>query len=204
MKIRKYLITGLLVWLPLGATIFVVQFLVEVMDLTLLLIPDAWQPERLLGASIPGMGIIFALVILVISGAFVTNVLGQKLMQLWEAFLNRIPLVKSIYSGVKQLLETIFVGGKSSFSQVVMLEFPRPGQWTIGLVTGDAPVTASNLVQQELVSVIIATTPNPTSGFIVMVPKSELRILDMSVEDALKYVISMGVVHPEAKPVLDK
>ena len=195
--LRKYIIAGLLVWLPFAATIVIVKFLIDLMDKTVLLLPPEWQPTNLLGFSIPGFGVIIALSILLLTGMLAANLFGRRFVEMWERILNRIPLVRSIYSSVKQISSTIFDPSGKSFRKVVLLEYPRKGLWSIGFLTNDAMGDELCSVDDTLVSVFIPTTPNPTSGFIIMTRKDEITELNMNVEEAFKFVISMGVIIPD-------
>jgi uncharacterized membrane protein len=195
--LRKYIIAGLLVWLPFAATIVIVKFLIDLMDKTVLLLPPEWQPANLLGFSIPGFGVIIALSILLLTGMLAANLFGRRFVEMWERILNRIPLVRSIYSSVKQISSTIFDPSGKSFRKVVLLEYPRKGLWSIGFLTNDAMGDELCSVDDTLVSVFIPTTPNPTSGFIIMTRKDEITELNMNVEEAFKFVISMGVIIPD-------
>ena len=195
--LRKYIIAGLLVWLPFAATIVIVKFLIDLMDKTVLLLPPEWQPTNLLGFSIPGFGVIIALSILLLTGMLAANLFGRRFVEMWERILNRIPLVRSIYSSVKQISSTIFDPSGKSFRKVVLLEYPRKGLWSIGFLTNDSMGDELCSVDDTLVSVFIPTTPNPTSGFIIMTRKDEITELNMNVEEAFKFVISMGVIIPD-------
>ena len=195
--LRKYIIAGLLVWLPFAATIVIVKFLIDLMDKTVLLLPPDWQPANLLGFSIPGFGVIIALSILLLTGMLAANLFGRRFVEMWESILNRIPLVRSIYSSVKQISSTIFDPSGKSFRKVVLLEYPRKGLWSIGFLTNDSMGDELCSVDDTLVSVFIPTTPNPTSGFIIMTRKDEITELNMNVEEAFKFVISMGVIIPD-------
>jgi len=195
--LRKYIIAGLLVWLPFAATIVIVKFLIDLMDKTVLLLPPEWQPANLLGFSIPGFGVIIALSILLLTGMLAANLFGRRFVEMWEKILNRIPLVRSIYSSVKQISSTIFDPSGKSFRKVVLLEYPRKGLWSIGFLTNDTMGDELCSVDDTLVSVFIPTTPNPTSGFIIMTRKDEITELNMNVEEAFKFVISMGVIIPD-------
>jgi uncharacterized membrane protein len=196
--LRKYIIAGLLVWLPFAATIVIVKLLIDVMDKTILLLPPEWQPTNLLGFSIPGFGVILAILILLLTGVLAANLFGRRFVELWEKILNKIPLVRSIYSSVKQISSTIFDPSGKSFRKVVLLQYPRKGLWSIGFLTNDNMGNELNAVDDRLVSVFVPTTPNPTSGFIIMVRGDELKELDMSVEEAFKFIISMGVIIPDS------
>ncbi|EHQ51597.1 hypothetical protein ECTPHS_02826 [Ectothiorhodospira sp. PHS-1] len=197
---RRYLIAGLVVWVPLITTVVVIKFIVDMMDRTLLLLPPPWRPENLLGFTIPGFGIVVALVIVFLTGLVVANLVGRKLVDLWEAILARIPLVSTIYSAVKQVMETLFGAGGDSFRKVLLIEYPRKGIWTLGFQTGSGLGEVQARTERQVVSVFVPTTPNPTSGFIILVPRDEVIELDMSVEDGLKFVMSLGVVVPRYPP----
>ena len=195
--LRKYIIAGLLVWLPFAATIVIVKFLIDLMDKTVLLLPPEWKPANLIGLSIPGFGVIISLSILLLTGMLAANLFGRRFVEMWERILNRIPLVRSIYSSVKQISSTIFDPSGKSFRKVVLLEYPRKGLWSIGFLTNDSMGDELCSVDDTLVSVFIPTTPNPTSGFIIMTRKDEITELNMNVEEAFKFVISMGVIIPD-------
>jgi uncharacterized membrane protein len=199
---KRYLIAGLLVWVPIGITIWVLHFLLSTLDQTLLLLPEALRPEHWLGFRIPGLGVLLAFGILLVTGVIAANILGQRMIRWWEAILGRIPFVKSIYSSVKQVSDTLLSDTGNAFRKALLVEFPHENSWTIAFLTGaPAPAVARHL-DEEYVSVYVPTTPNPTSGYFVMVPRSHTRELDMSVDEALKYVVSMGVVVPRGGAVL--
>jgi len=194
--LRKYLIAGLLVWLPLAATVVIIKLLIDLLNKTILLFPPEWQPETLFGISIPGFGILIGVLILILTGVFAANLFGRKLVGFWEAILGRIPLVRTIYSSVKQVLETLFSSNNESFRRVVLIEYPRKDIWSLGFQTNEALSAAREASGKELVSVFVPTTPNPTSGFIIMLPAEDITQLDISVEDGFKFIISMGVIVP--------
>jgi len=198
---RRYLIAGLLVWVPLGITIYVITFLVTTLDQTLLLVPPALRPEALIGFHIPGLGVVLSFVILLLTGMIAANFFGLRLIQLWESLLGRIPVVKSIYSSVKQVSDTVLSDQGTAFRKALLVEFPRPGCWTIAFLTGAPADSVVDHLPGDHVSVYVPTTPNPTGGYFVMVPRSAVRELDMSVDEALKYIISMGVVSPRRRHV---
>ena len=197
--IKRYLITGLLVWLPITITLWVVTYIVSTTDHLFNLLPTQWQPESYLGFNIPGLGFILAIVVLFVTGVLGANVLGRKVIEGWDSLLGRIPVVKSIYSSVKKVSESLFSDNSRSFKTPVLVPFPQPDIWTIGFVSGAlAESVASALPAQEgYIPVYVPTTPNPTGGYYIMVKKSDVRELDMSVDEALKYVISLGMVAPE-------
>ncbi len=196
-RLKRYLIAGILIWLPLGVTVLVVRLFIEMMDRTVLLLPVDYRPEALLGFSIPGFGILLALVIILVTGMIAANLFGRRLVVLWEAILSRIPLVRSVYSSVKQLAETVFSSNGQSFRKVLLLEYPRRGLWTLAFQTGTDVGEAQSRTGQDVINVYVPTTPNPTSGFFLMVPREDVQILDMSVDEGLKMIISMGVVVPD-------
>jgi uncharacterized membrane protein len=194
---RRYLIAGLLVWVPLIVTGLIIKFLVDLLDFTILLLPPSWRPEALLGFSVPGTGVMVAIVIVFLTGIVAANIVGRKLFDLGEAIVDRIPLVRSIYSAVKQVMHSLFSNGGQSFRRVLMVEYPRKGLWTLGFQTGVGVGEVQHRTDRDVVTVFIPTTPNPTSGFVIMVPREDAIELDMSVEDGLKFVMSLGVVVPE-------
>jgi|TARA_B100001105_G_scaffold88990_1_gene70667 uncharacterized membrane protein len=195
--LKKYIIAGLLVWLPFAATVVIVKLLIDLLDKTILLLPAEWHPVALLGFSIPGFGIILALSILLLTGMLAANLFGRRFVEIWERLLNKIPLVRSIYSSIKQISNTIFDPSGKSFRKVVMLQYPRKGLWSIGFLTNDNVGDEMSAVDDRLVAVFIPTTPNPTSGFIIMTRNDEITELDMSVEEGFKFIISMGVIIPD-------
>ena len=194
--IRRYFITGLLVWVPIVITVWVLSFLVGTMDQTLLLLPSAFRPETLLGFYIPGIGALLTLLVIFLTGVFAANILGQRLVRYWERVLARIPVVNSIYNGVKQVSDTLFSPTGQAFRKALLVQWPSPGMWTIAFMTGTPGGDVVNHLQGDYISIYVPTTPNPTGGYFVMVPKSAVVELDMTVDEALKYIISMGVVSP--------
>ena len=196
--IRRYLITGLLIWVPLVITLWVLDLLVSTMDRTLLLLPAEWRTEGFLGIHIPGMGVVLTLLVVFATGVFAANIIGQRLVNFWEGVLLRIPVVNAIYSGVKQVSDTLFAPGGQAFRKALLVQYPRQGAWTIAFLTGTPGGDVANHLPGDYVSVYVPTTPNPTSGFFLMLPKSDVIELDMSVDEALKYIISMGVVAPNS------
>ena len=194
---RKYLIAGLLVWMPLGITILVVRAVVSFLDQILLLLPDAYQPDALVGMHIPGLGVVVSVVLVLATGMIVANLLGRRLVAMWESLLSRIPLVRTLYAGVKQIMEAVFATDGKSFRKVLLVEYPRKGVWSLAFMTADNLGEVQEKTATEVISVFIPTTPNPTSGFVLMIPKSEVIYLDMTVEQGLKMIISLGVVVPD-------
>jgi uncharacterized membrane protein len=194
---KKYLITGLLIWIPLAITLWVLELIVSTMDQSLLLLPPQYQPQVLIGHQIPGLGALLTVLVVLVTGVLASNILGQRLVLFGERLLGRIPVVKSIYSGVKQVSDTLFAPGGQAFRKALLVQYPREGSWTIAFLTGQPGGDVANHLRGDYVSVYVPTTPNPTSGFFLMMPRAQVVELDMSVDDALKYVISMGVVPPE-------
>jgi uncharacterized membrane protein len=194
--IRRYFITGLLVWVPLVITVWVLSVLVGTMDQTLLLLPPALRTEAWLGIHVPGMGVILTVLVVFLTGLFTANIIGQRLVSIWERLVARIPVVNSIYNGVKQVSDTLFSPGGQAFRKALLVQWPSPGMWTIAFMTGQPGGDVVNHLQGDYISIYVPTTPNPTGGYFVMVPRSAVIELDMSVDEALKYIVSMGVVAP--------
>ncbi|MDA0224694.1 MAG: DUF502 domain-containing protein [Proteobacteria bacterium] len=193
---KKYLITGLLIWIPIVITIWVLKFVVDTLDQTLRLLPEEFRTEAWLGIHIPGMGVIMTLVIVFLTGLFATNLIGARLVRLWHYMLHRIPVVSSVYSSVKQISDTIFSSNGQAFRKALLVQWPREGMWTIAFLTGLPGGDVVNHLKGEFVSLYVPTTPNPTGGYFVMVRRDQIIELDMSVDEALKYIVSMGVVAP--------
>ena len=194
--VRRYLIAGLLVWLPIIATVLVVRFILGLVDQTLLLLPRSLQPEALLGVHIPGLGAVLAVLVLLATGLLVTNIVGRSLVRAWEDLLNRIPFVRAIYGGVKSFSTTILSSSGNSFKKVLLIEYPRAGLWSIGFQTASDVRVTPSLGNEGQLCVFIPTTPIPTSGFIVLVPRSQAIELDMSVDAAMKMIVTLGVIAP--------
>lgn len=201
MHLRRYFIAGLLVWLPIGATILVVKVVLDLMDRLLLLLPPPYRPENLLGVDIPGLGVIVALILVLVTGVLVANLLGRRLVAFYESILTRIPLVRTVYGAVKSFAEVVFSDSGKSFKKVMLIQYPHPGIYALAFQTADNPPEPSDRLDRPLYSVFLPTTPNPTSGFILLVPQDEAIELDMSVEEALKMIISLGVVVPHWHPL---
>lgn len=193
---KRYFITGLLIWVPLGITVWVMSLIVRSMDQSLLLLPASVRPESLLGFYIPGIGTLLTLLVVFLTGVIAANIIGQRLILFWEGLLSRIPVVKSIYYSVKQVSDTLFSSSGEAFRKALLVEYPRKGSWTIAFQTGVPGGDVVNHLQGDFLSVYVPTTPNPTSGFFLMMPKTDVIELDMTVDEALKYIISMGVVAP--------
>lgn len=193
---KKYLITGVLIWIPLVITLWVLKLIVDTLDQSIHLLPQEWQTESFLGVHVPGLGVILTLVIVFVTGVFATNLFGAWLLRLGQAILHRIPVVNSIYSSVRQISDTLFSSSGEAFRRALLVQWPREGTWTIAFQTGTPGGDVVNHLPGDYVSVYVPTTPNPTSGYFMMVLRKDVVELDMSVDDALKYIISMGVVAP--------
>ena len=194
--LKKYFIAGLLVWLPLIITIWIIELVVGTLDRTIDLLPPQLQPQGLFGVSIHGAGAVFALVIILVTGVLAANFLGARIVKVWEALLHRIPVVRSIYSAVKQVSDTVFPDTGQAFRKALLVQYPRMGVWTIAFQTGRPSAELESHLHDNMISVYVPTTPNPTSGFFLVMDRHEVIELDMSVDEALKYVVSMGVVAP--------
>ncbi len=195
--LRKWLLSGLLTLVPANNTLWVLEWVVSTLDQTLRILPEAWQPQRLFGMHVPGLGVLLALLIVLSIGALASNFIGNKLVNWWHALLHRIPVVRSIYSGVKQVSDTLFSEKGNAFRKALLVQWPREGMWTIAFLTGTpGGDVARHLNSQDYLSVFVPTTPNPTGGYFVMVHKRDCVELTMSVDEALTYVISMGVIVP--------
>ena len=193
---KRQFITGLLLWLPIWAVFIVIRFIFDIFDGFVVMLPNRFQPESWLGFSFPGLGLIVVLLIVWLTGALTANAIGKWVVGLWEKMLNKIPLVRTIYSAVQQLLSAFIKPKGDSFRQVVLVEYPRRDSWSMGFLTG--PATQANETDDDnKVSIFIPTTPNPTSGFLIFVPKDEVRVLKTSVEDAFRMIVSLGVVQPD-------
>jgi uncharacterized membrane protein len=197
---KKYLITGLLIWIPLVITIWVLKLIVDALDQTLLLLPETWRTESVLGVHIPGLGAVITLAIVFVTGVFATNFFGAKLVGIWHDLLHRIPVVRSIYSSVKQISDTLFSSTGQAFRKALLVQWPREGMWTIAFQTGAPGGDVVNYLKGDYVSVYVPTTPNPTGGYFVIVARKDAIELDMTVDEAMKYIISMGVVPPGSGP----
>jgi len=196
-SLRRYLMTGLLVWVPLGVTFFVLRLLVNLVDQSLVLIPYDLRPEQLLGFRIPGLGLILAFLLLVSTGVFVANLLGNRIVAAAEALLGRVPFIGAVFRGSKQLAETLLAPESQSFRQVVLIRWPHHNSRAIAFVTGSSLGEVQEKTAEDVVAVFLPTTPNPTSGFILMVPRDDMIALDMSVDEAFRMIVSLGVVVPD-------
>jgi uncharacterized membrane protein len=198
-NLRRYLIAGLLVWLPIVVTVLILKFLIDVVDRTLLLLPAMAQPEILIGFRVPGLGFLLSGAVLLLTGMVVTNLLGRNMVKVWEGLLARIPVVRAIYSASKQLTETLFSGSGKSFRKVVLVRYPHPGMWTLAFLTGDGLAEANRKTGRDLVNIFVPTTPNPTSGFFLMVAREDMIELDMPVDVGIKLILSAGAVAPDSR-----
>ena len=194
--LKKYFITGLLIWVPLAITAWVLSLIVRSMDQSLLLLPQAIHPENLLGMYIPGLGALLTLLVVFLTGLVTTNIVGQKLVRFWEGALARIPVVKSIYYSVKQVSDTLFSGSGVAFRKVLLVRYPHPEAWSVAFQTGHPARDVADMLPDEHVGVFIPTTPSPVNGFFFFVRRADVIELDMNVDEALKYIVSMGVVAP--------
>ncbi|MDN0073380.1 DUF502 domain-containing protein [Crenobacter sp. SG2303] len=199
MTLKGYLVTGLLLWLPVAVTFWVLNLIVGTLDQTLNLVPRSLRPEALFGFNIPGLGVLLAVLILLGTGMLTANVLGQRLIDLWDGLLSRIPVVKTIYSSVKQVSDTLLSDNGQAFKTPILVQFPHQGMWTVAFQTGPLPHAVNSELGDGYIGVYVPTIPNPTSGYFVMVAKADTKPLNMSVDEALKYAISMGMVAPAPK-----
>lgn len=197
--IKRYFVTGLLIWVPLAITAWVLSLIAGIADQSLLLLPEALRPQKLVGFDVPGTGVVLTLLVILTTGLLAANFIGQRLVNWWERLLARIPVVNSIYNSVKQVSDTLFSSSGNAFRKALLVEYPRAGSWTIAFLTGTPGGDVRNHLDDDYVSVYVPTTPNPTSGFFLMLPRSEVIELDMAVDEALKYIISMGVVAPPTR-----
>ena len=194
--LRRYLVAGILVWAPLAVTFVLLRFVVGLMDRSLLLLPQQYRPEELLGFPIPGLGVILTIIVLLITGVLAANFVGRAFVGGWESMLDRIPVVRSIYSAVKNFAEMVFSDSSQSFKKVLLIQYPRKGLYSLAFQTATKLGEVQGRTGEEIVCCFVPTTPNPTSGFIVIVPKKDVTVLDMEVDEALKMIISLGVVVP--------
>jgi len=195
-RLRRYIVAGILVWLPIGVTIFLVRFLIGILDRSLLLIPQQYRPEELIGFAIPGLGLVLTLVILLVTGVLAANIVGRSMVGLWESMLERIPIVRSVYSAAKNFAEIVFSDSGQSFKKVLLIEYPRKGLYSLAFQTSNRLGEVQERTGEEVICAFVPTTPNPTSGLIIIVPTKDVIELDMEVDEALKMIISLGVVVP--------
>ena len=195
-RLRRYLVAGILVWAPLAVTYLLLKFAINIMDRTLRFVPEQYRPEELLGFSIPGLGVILTFVVLLVTGVLAANFVGRAFVGGWESLLDRIPVVRAIYSAAKNFAEVVFSDSSQSFKKVLLIEYPRKGLYSLAFQTATDLGEIQGRSGEEMVSCFVPTTPNPTSGFIIIVPKKDITVLDMEVDEALKMIISLGVVVP--------
>ena len=196
-KFRNYLIGGLLIWIPIMITVWVVRFLSGILDNSLVLLPPSWRPEAVFGTYVPGLGIILSLLLLFFTGVLVKNLFGGQMVAGLESLVRRIPVVGAVYAGAKTFSETVLTDKGTSFKQVLIVEFPRKGAWSIGFLTAENLEEVRARTGEDMISVFVPTTPNPTTGFIIVVKRSEVVFLDMSVDEAFKMILTLGVVAPK-------
>jgi len=195
-RIRRYLVAGILVWAPLAVTYWLLKIAVGIMDQTLQWIPERYRPEELLGIPIPGLGVILTIIVLLLTGVLAANFVGRAFVGGWESLLGRVPVVRSIYSAAKNFAEMVFSDSSQSFKNVLLIEYPRKGLYSLAFQTSTNLGEVQGRTGEDVVCCFVPTTPNPTSGFIIIVPKKDITVLDMEVDDALKMIISLGVVIP--------
>jgi uncharacterized membrane protein len=195
-RLRRYIVAGILVWLPIGVTVFLLRILVGLLDQSLLLIPEQYRPEELIGFTIPGLGLVLTLLILLITGVLAANIVGRSMVGLWESMLERIPVVRSVYSAAKNFAEIVFSDSSQSFKKVLLIEYPRKGLYSLAFQTSSQLGEVQGRTGEEVICAFVPTTPNPTSGLIIVVPRKDVIELDMEVDEALKMIISLGVVVP--------
>jgi len=195
-RLRRYIVAGILVWLPIGVTVFLLRILVGMLDRSLLLIPAQYQPEEIIGFAIPGLGLVLTLLILLMTGVLAANMVGRSMVGLWESMLERIPVVRSVYSAAKNFAEIVFSDSSQSFKKVLLIQYPRKGLYSLAFQTSSQLGEVQGRTGEEVICVFVPTTPNPTSGVIIIVPRKDVIELDMEVDEALKMIISLGVVVP--------
>lgn len=195
-RLRRYIVAGILVWLPIGVTIFLLRILIGLLDRTMVLIPQKYQPEEYLGFAIPGLGIVLTIIVLLVTGVVATNIVGRSMVNMWESALHRIPVVRSVYSAAKNFAEIVFSDSSQSFKKVLLIEYPRKGLYSLAFQTSSELGEVQGRTGEDVVCTFVPTTPNPTSGFIIVVPRKDVIELDMDIDEALKMVISLGVVIP--------
>ena len=198
-KFRNYMIGGLLIWIPIVVTIWVVRFLSGILDQSLVLLPPSWRPEALVGQYVPGVGIVLSLLVLFLTGVLVRDLFGHRIVAGFEGLVRRIPVVGTVYGGAKTFSETVLTDKGTSFKQVLIVEFPRKGAWSVGFLTAENLEEVRLRTGEDMISVFVPTTPNPTTGFIIVVKRSEVIFLDMSVDEAFKMILTLGVVAPTWK-----
>lgn len=195
-RLQRYIVAGILVWLPIGVTIFLLRILIGLLDRTLVFIPQKYQPEEMLGFAIPGLGILLTIIVLLVTGLLAANIVGKSMVGLWEKMLERIPVVRTVYSGAKNFAEIVFSDSSQSFKKVLLIEYPRKGLYSLAFQTSSELGEVQGRTGDDVICTFVPTTPNPTSGFIIIVPRADVIELDMDVDEALKMIISLGVVVP--------
>ncbi len=199
-QLRNYLIAGLLIWIPVMVTVWVIRFLSGILDQSLVLLPPSWRPEALVGQYVPGVGILLSFILLLVTGIVVRNLFGGQIVAGFENLVRRIPVIGAVYGGAKTFSETVLTDTGKSFKQVVMVEFPRPGAWSIGFLMSENLAEIRARTGVDLVNVFVPTTPNPTTGFLIAVNRREVHFMDMSVDDAFKMIFTLGVITPDWRP----
>jgi uncharacterized membrane protein len=195
-RLRRYIVAGILVWLPIGVTLFLLRILVGMLDRSLVLIPQQYRPEEIIGFAIPGLGLLLTLLILLVTGVLAANIVGRSMVGLWESLLERIPIVRSVYSAAKNFAEIVFSDSSQSFKKVLLIQYPRKGLYSLAFQTSSQLGEVQGRTGEEVICTFVPTTPNPTSGVIIIVPRKDVIELDMDVDEALKMIISLGVVVP--------
>jgi len=195
-RLRRYIVAGILVWLPIGVTLFLLRILVGMLDRSLVLIPEQYRPEEIIGFAIPGLGLVLTLLILLITGVLAANIVGRSMVSFWESLLERIPVVRSVYSAAKNFAEIVFSDSSQSFKKVLLIQYPRKGLYSLAFQTSSNLGEVQGRTGEEVICTFVPTTPNPTSGVIIIVPRKDVIELDMDVDEALKMIISLGVVVP--------
>jgi len=195
-RLRRYIVAGILVWLPIGVTLFLLRILVGMLDRSLVLIPEQYRPEEIIGFAIPGLGLVLTLLILLVTGVLAANIVGRSMVNFWESLLERIPVVRSVYSAAKNFAEIVFSDSSQSFKKVLLIQYPRKGLYSLAFQTSSNLGEVQGRTGEEVICTFVPTTPNPTSGVIIIVPRKDVIELDMDVDEALKMIISLGVVVP--------
>ena len=195
-RLRRYIVAGILVWLPIGVTLFLLRILVGMLDRSLVLIPEQYRPEEIIGFAIPGLGLVLTLLILLVTGVLAANIVGRSMVGFWESLLERIPVVRSVYSAAKNFAEIVFSDSSQSFKKVLLIQYPRKGLYSLAFQTSSNLGEVQGRTGEEVICTFVPTTPNPTSGVIIIVPRKDVIELDMDVDEALKMIISLGVVVP--------
>jgi len=195
-RLRRYLVAGILVWLPLGITFILLRFLVALTDRTLNLLPLKYRPEEWLGFAIPGLGVLLTIIVLLLTGLLAANIVGRSVVGGWESLMDRIPVVRSIYAAAKNFAEIVFSDSGHAFKKVLLVEYPRKGMYTLTFQTASKLGEVQDRTGEDVVCCFVPTTPNPTSGFIIIVPRKDVIELDMEVDSAVRFVMSLGVVVP--------